>query len=192
MPPEAPEPHSWLDPRIDTRPSAIHGIGLFAVADIPAGTVVSRLGGRLVSDRRLEALLRESSAGADGDGGGDGDGDGGYVDSIVVGVNLHLLLPVSDRNHYGNHSCDPNLWWTGPYALAARRSIQAGEEVTNDYATSTGSEGWEMPCWCGSPLCRKVVAGSHWRRQDLRQRYGGHWVPALLDRIDPNRESMLD
>jgi uncharacterized protein len=182
MPPESPEPHSWLDPTVDALPSAIHGIGLFAVDDIPAGTVVSRLGGRLVSDSQLDALMREASAGI----------AGRYVDSIVVGVDLHLVLPVGDRNHYGNHSCDPNLWWIGTYTLAARRSIHAGEELTDDYATGTGSEGWAMPCSCASSLCRGVVAGSDWRRQDLRQRYGDHWVPALLDRIDPDRRSMSD
>lgn len=177
-----PEPDSWLDPIIGTRSSAIQGTGLFAMADIPAGSLVSRLGGRLVSDGQLDALLRDASA----------DGTGVYVDSVVVGANLHLVLPVGDLNHYGNHSCDPNLWWTGLYTLATRRPIQAGEEVTNDYATSTGSESWAMPCSCGSPLCRGVVSGSDWRRKDLQVRYGQHWVPALLDRIDPGRRSTVD
>jgi hypothetical protein len=49
---------------------------LFAMADISVGTLVSRLGGRLVSDGQLDALLRVASA----------DGIGVYVDSIVVGA----------------------------------------------------------------------------------------------------------
>jgi uncharacterized protein len=40
-----------------------------------------------------------------------------------------------------------------------------------------------MTCLCGSPLCRGVVAGDDWRRPELRERYGEHWVPALLTRI---------
>ncbi|WP_432987337.1 SET domain-containing protein-lysine N-methyltransferase [Dactylosporangium sp. CA-233914] len=45
----------------------------------------------------------------------------------------------------GNHGCDPSLWWSGPYTLVARRDIAAGEELTNDYATSTADPGFRMP-----------------------------------------------
>jgi hypothetical protein len=40
-----------------------------------------------------------------------------------------------------------------------------------------------MDCACGSPLCRETVTGGDWRRAELRQRYGEHWIPMLLDRI---------
>jgi hypothetical protein len=134
-----------------------------------AGTVVSRLGGRLVSDLELRQLLAWAS----------GQPDHPYVDTITVADSLHLVLPPGRPNGKGNHSCDPNLWWAGPFALATRRDIEAGEELTNDYATSTASDDFTMDCRCGSSLCRAVVTGSDWRRADLRQRYGQHWVPAL-------------
>jgi uncharacterized protein len=161
----------WLDPRITTGTSSIEGTGLFTTAVIPAGVVVVRMGGRLVSSAELQELLNRSAGG------------GGYVDTIVVAADRHLVLPPGQAVHYGNHSCDPNLWWAGPYTLVSRRPIPAGQEVTNDYATSTGSETWAMPCACRSPLCRGVVRGSDWRRQELRERYGDHWVPALVARI---------
>jgi hypothetical protein len=106
-----------------------------------------------------------------------------YLDTITVIDDLHLVLPPGRPNGKGNHGCDPNLWWTGAYALAARRDIAAGEELTNDYATSTGVPGFAMVCRCGSPYCRGVVTGDDWRLPDLQHRYGDHWVPALLDRI---------
>jgi SAM-dependent methyltransferase len=112
-----------------------------------------------------------------------------YVDTITVSESEHLVLPPRRDNGYGNHACDPSLWWTGRYELAARRDIGAGEEVTNDYGTSTGEPGFAMACDCGSALCRYTVTGDDWRRPELRERYGRHWVPALLDRIrrDVNR-----
>jgi uncharacterized protein len=94
-----------------------------------------------------------------------------------------LVLPPGQLNHYGNHSCDPNLWWIDAYTLAARRPIAVGEEVTNDYVTSTGSADFTLACRCGSPLCRGIITGQDWRRPELQARYGDHWVPALLNRI---------
>ena len=55
-----PGPDCWLHPDVEVRPSLISGRGLFAMAPITAGTVVSRLGGRLVSG----AVLRELFAAA--------------------------------------------------------------------------------------------------------------------------------
>jgi SET domain-containing protein len=163
-----PEADCWLHPDVVVGPSPIAGRGLFATAPIAAGTVVSRLGGRLVSTGRLRELLATAEE---------------YVDTIAVAGDLHLVLPPRRPNGYGNHGCEPNLWWVGPYELAARRDIAAGEELTNDYATSTGEPDFGMPCSCGSALCRGRVTGEDWRRADLRARYGDHWVPALLARI---------
>nr|WP_277350059.1 SET domain-containing protein-lysine N-methyltransferase [Nonomuraea sp. FMUSA5-5] len=92
-------------------------------------------------------------------------------------------MPPGTAIGKANHSCDPNLWWTGPYTLAARRDLRPGEEVTSDYATSTADPGFALDCRCGTPLCRGRVTGADWRRPDLVRRYGDHWVPALLDLI---------
>jgi len=164
-----PEPNCWLHPDVEVRSSPIAGRGLFASAPIPTGTVVSRLGGRLVTGAELRGLLAEP--------------EHPYIDTITVDGDLHLVLPPGRPNGYGNHGCDPNLWWVGPYDLATRRDIAAGEELTNDYATSTAEPDFELACECGSPLCRGVVSGNDWRRADLRARYGTHWIPALLARI---------
>lgn len=146
---------------------------MFARAPVPAGTVVSRLGGRLVSSRELQDALAEAAR-AD---------DHPYVDTISVSEDLHLILPPGTPNGRGNHSCEPNVWWIDAYTLQTRRNVAADEEVTNDYATSTDLEAFTMDCLCGSTLCRGVVSGGDWRRADLRRRYGDHWVPALLARI---------
>jgi hypothetical protein len=164
---EEPEAECWLHPEIGVRPSTIAGLGLFACEAIAAGVVVSRVGGRLVDQGELERLLAPGHP---------------YVDTITVGVGVHLVLPGRTANGYGNHSCDPNTWWVGAYELATRRALQAGDEVTNDYATSTDAPGFVMVCRCGSSQCRGTVSGEDWRRPELQARYGEHWVPALLER----------
>jgi hypothetical protein len=164
-----PEPDCWLHPDVEVRRSAIEGQGLFARSAIGAGTIVSRLGGRLVSSAELSRLIEDPAQ--------------PYVDTIMVSETTHLVLPPRRDNGYGNHGCDPNLWWVGAYELAARRDIAAGQELTNDYGTSTGDPGFRMGCGCGGELCRSVVTGADWQRPDLQVAYGDHWIPALLARI---------
>ncbi|WP_327087379.1 SET domain-containing protein-lysine N-methyltransferase [Nonomuraea sp. NBC_01738] len=155
----------WLHPAVEVRPSGISGDGLFTTLPIAEGAPVSRLGGTLLDTPALTALLASSAA---------------YIDTITLSEDLHLVLAPGTPNGKGNHSCDPNLWWDGPFTLTARRDIAAGEELTNDYGTSTSSPTWAMPCSCASALCRSRVTGADWRLEPLRTRYGTHWVPALL------------
>jgi len=126
-----------------------------------------------VTGRELQQIFTEAAA----------QPDHPYVDTITAGEDLHLVLPPGQPNHYGNQSCDPNLWWAGAYTLVARQPIAAGDEVTSDYATSTGLADFAMACSCRSSLCRGIVTGDDWRRPELQALYGDHWIPALLDRI---------
>jgi uncharacterized protein len=127
----------WAHPALRIGRSQIAGRGLFATEDLAAGTVVLRLGGRLMGTHELEALLDVARA----------DTGARYVDSITVYEDRHLVLPSGTAAHWCNHSCDPNLWHVGPYEIAARRL-------------------------------------GDWRRPDLRERYRGHWTPALQTLID--------
>jgi hypothetical protein len=153
--------------------SVIEGDGLHASDDLAAGTVVIRLGGRIVSSADLEELIAAA----------DTDPDAAYVDTMTVYEDAHLVLPPRTIAHFVNHSCDPNLWHVGPYEVAARRDIGAGEELTLDYGTNSGASGFSMVCNCGSSACRGEISSEDWRRSDLQERYRGHWVPALEARI---------
>jgi uncharacterized protein len=167
----------WLHPAVRPAPSDIAGTGLFAAVPLAAGTAVVRVGGRLVSTAELHALIAAVRR----------DPARGYVDSIVVDEDVELVLPPRWASHFGNHSCDPNLWWTDAYTLSARRDIAAGEEVTNDYATSTADPGFLLRCHCESTRCRGMVSGDDWQIHELQARYDGHWVPMLQRRIDATR-----
>ncbi len=142
--------------------------------DVPADTVVIRLGGTLVSSATLESLIAASDA----------DPDARYVDTITVFEDAHLVLPPNTQIHFGNHSCDPTLWHIGPYELATRRAVASGEEATIDYGTQSGADGFEMNCMCGASNCRGSVTSCDWQDSTLQARYRGHWVPALQTRID--------
>lgn len=172
-----PSPDCWLHPDVEVRSSAIEGRGLFARARISEGATVVRCGGRLVSGDELRRLLADAAA----------DAEGAYVDTIAVEKDLHLIIPSGYPIHFGNHCCDPNLWWSTDYTLTARRPIEVDDELTNDYATSTDAEDFVMTCMCKTAYCRGVITGRDWLREDLQVRYGEHWVPALLTRISSAR-----
>ena len=163
----------WVDGRLVVRDSGIEGRGLFFTEDVPAGTLVIRMGGRLVSSVELDELIAANISGL-----------APYVDTITVDDDAHLVLPPGGIVHFGNHSCDPTLWHVGPYELATRRDVRAGDEATMDYGTNSGAAGFEMACNCGSVDCRRLVTSRDWQRPELRVRYRGHWVPALQRLID--------
>jgi SET domain-containing protein len=168
----APGSDCFLHPDVEVADSAIEGRGLVATAAIAAGTVVVRLGGRLVGTAEMRRLVAEADAGRSP-----------YVDTIMVDDDVHLVLPPRQDVGYGNHSCDPTVWHLDAFTLVARRDVDAGEELTVDYATQTSESSFAMACRCGSTRCRGQVTGDDWRGADLQERYGEHWVPGLLRRV---------
>jgi GNAT superfamily N-acetyltransferase len=155
---------AWTHPGLVVQESAIAGQGLYATKPIAKGTVVAQLSGRKATTAELKELLKNPP-----------------VDTITLDDDEHLVLSNDPRPAiaYSNHSCDPNLWWIDAVTLEARRDIAAGDEVTSDYGTSTGVD-FEMQCACGSAHCRGVVTGEDWKRPELQERYGDHWIPMLL------------
>ena len=67
-----------------------------------------------------------------------------YIDTVSVLEDGNLVLPPGSPNHFGNHSCDPALWWVDPFSLVARTAIAAGTELTVDYGPSRTirTSGW--------------------------------------------------
>ncbi len=170
---EAPPETLWVHPHLAVRDSSIEGRGLFATDELPTGEVVLRLNGRLVSTEELGRLIEHANA----------DPSHSYVDTLTIYEDAHLVLPPGTLIHFGNHSCDPNVWHVGTYEIATRRAVGVGEELTIDYGTQSGAAGFSMACSCGSPICRGVVSSNDWRLPELQARYRHHWVPALEARI---------
>ena len=162
----------WLHPDVVVAGSVIDGRGLFARADLPAGTVVARLRGAELTDEQLRHLFASAPS---------------YVDTIALDADRNLVLAPGQDLHYGNHSCDPTLWHGDALTLVTRRAVAAGEELTVDYATQTDHPDFAMQCGCGSARCRGTVTGDDLptrqigtgqrdhQRHVWRQGYPGLW-----------------
>ena len=71
----------------------------------------------------------------------------------------------------------------GQIIFVAIRDIQAGEELTHDWAM-TDDDTSERECNCGSPQCRKIITGQDdWRRKDLQEKYGEYMSWYLQEKI---------
>ncbi|MBM2812246.1 MAG: nuclear protein, partial [Chloroflexi bacterium] len=129
----------WLDPRTEIRPSPIQGRGMYAVAPIAAGEPVVIWSGVVCTTAEIEV------------------GKVAPRSTVAIGEGVYLGHPVGaydrdrdDRGDFINHSCDPNVWMADAVTQTARRSIDAGEELTTDYATieadETDVKPWECRC----------------------------------------------
>jgi hypothetical protein len=162
--------HSWIDPRIEIRPSPLHGLGSFARSAIKAGEIVTIWGGEVFT-------LAEVAAGKTKPG-----------SVAAISDTLFLASPADSPDHpdqFLNHSCAPNVWMQDDVTLIARRDIHPGEELTADYALWEGDEQRVLPwqCHCGAPGCRGTITGRDWRLPALQGRYRGHFSPFINARI---------
>lgn len=171
---DSPPEQVWVREGLVVGESAVAGRDLFSSRHIPAGAIVLTLAGRLVNSKELNALLIRIRS----------DPDAPYVDSITVFEDAHLVLRPGTPVHFANHSCEPNLWYSHPYALGASRDIAVGEELTVDYGTISGDERFVMHCTCHGPPCRGVITSDDWRQPILQAKYAAHWTPALQRRIE--------
>ena len=166
-------PQTWTDPRIEFRTSHISGNGMFARDPFKKGEVVCIVGGVVMTDAEFEAFQAIHR----------------IYNAIQIDDSLHLVEdPEVTRTLEGsmNHSCDSSAWMADEATLVARRDVQAGEEVTVDYALFTTQSNWMLDarCHCGSPDCRRIITGDDWRRKDVQERYRDHFSPFINRRIE--------
>jgi len=159
---------TWVNPRQDIGPSAIHGMGAFARDLIHEGEPVEILGGDLMTDEEFRAFQRTSRC----------------FNAVQIGEDLHLVeRPAVTQQRIGsiNHSCDSNLWMAYKVTIVPRRDIVAGEELAVDYALFSAQPDWvmDMPCHCGMLVCRGVVTGNDWQLKEVQERYQHHFSPFL-------------
>ncbi|MEK6322888.1 MAG: SET domain-containing protein-lysine N-methyltransferase [Acidobacteriota bacterium] len=160
---------SYISPKASVKESSIQGRGLFAVEPISKGEIVCIKGGHIF-DRQTLQQLTESLGPAE--------------IQIAEGS---FIGPLNEEDREGsmifsNHSCDPNIGVQGQIVFVALRDIQAGEELTHDWAT-TDDDTYEMECKCGAETCRKVITGQDWRRKDLQEKYAGYMSWYLMEKI---------
>jgi hypothetical protein len=157
---------SWVDPRLELGPSAIHGRGVITRAPIAVGTVVIIWGGVVMTEEDIRAGRAKPRT----------------ITEIGEGVFLAGELGDPDGiDDFLNHSCDSHLWFEDEVTVSVRRKLQPQDEVTIDYALWGGDT--EFECECGSPLCRGALREDDWRLPDVRRRYRGHFQPYLTSRL---------
>jgi SET domain-containing protein len=125
MPPSRPSPHDGVFTRIGR--SRRHGVGVMAIVDIPAGTLLfAGEDERVVWRKRREVARLPAAFRALYE-------DFGIVDGSWIGVPRSLnRLSVG---WYVNHSATPNAVAGDDGRFRSLRRIRRGEEITADYRT---------------------------------------------------------
>ena len=166
---------SYISPKAAVGASTIHGKGLFAVESIAVGEVVCVKGGYVFDRDTLRSMP-------------------GWFRAAEIQLAEDLFIGPLDESEregsmiFSNHSCEPNIGVRGQIVFVAMRDIEAGEELTHDWAT-TDDDDYELECRCGSANCRRVVTGQDWRREDLQEKYNGYFSWYLTEKIKRLSES---
>jgi len=126
------------------------GRGLFADEFIPQGGEILIFSG---PELRLNEVRALGAAAAN---------------ALQIGIDRYLYLDEPGR--LVNHSCQPNSVVVDDRRLVARCDIPSGTEIRFDYST-TVSDGWTMPCLCGTSNCRGLVVAFQLLPEPLRQDY---------------------
>lgn len=96
------------------------------------------------------------------------------------------VLPEKDSpGWFLNHSCEPSCVIMGRSRILALSRIEPGEEITIDYSTNVGWDGFAMECRCGTASCRKVIRSYHYLDERLKARYGACISRFLLEKRMP-------
>ena len=162
----SPSPVTYISPKAAKGVSSgIAGRGLVAVEPIPAGEIVAIKAGHVVDTDELRGLperLQNSE--------------------VQIAERFHLVALTDDEYEavmlFINHSCEPNVGFLGNIVLVAMRDVDAGEELTTDYALFDMND-QSMECRCGTSSCRGTVTGRDWQLPELQDRYRG-WFSSYL------------
>jgi SET domain-containing protein len=165
---------SYRSPKTTVKESPIHGRGLFALQPIAKGEIVAIKGGYIFDSAARRDIEQQL-----------GPAEIPVADGFFIG-------PIAEHEREGgmifsNHSCDPNIGIQGQIVFVAMRDIQAGEELTHDWAT-TDDDTYEIRCNCGAGNCRDIITGQDWRRKDLQRKYEGYMAWYLQRKIEQHRE----
>jgi len=102
--------------------------------------------------------------------------------TFQVDYDRYILPEKGSFGWYLNHSCEPNCVILGRTRVVALSTIGKGEEVTIDYSTNVGWDGYSMECHCGARGCRRIIRSYRYLDPQLRGRYGACVSRFLLER----------
>ena len=167
-------PLTYKSPKTIVKESPIQGKGLFAKENINKDEIVCIKGGSILSSEQWSEL--EKSLGSA---------------EIQIDKNF-FIAPTSKEEREGsmlyiNHSCNPNIGIQGQIIFIAMHNIDAGEELTHDWATTDNFEDFSMECNCGENNCRRIITGKDWMKKDLQEKYKNYFawhIQKEIEKID--------
>jgi uncharacterized protein len=160
---------NYLSHKAETRRSDIADDGTFAVSRINQGELIAVFGGFVLNYGAWMATP-----------------DGVRDKWLQIGEDAFLGPKVPEDlgdGDYINHSCDPNTGLNGQVFLVALRDIEAGEEITFDYAMTISEVKFEMRCNCGSESCRGMITENDWKLESLQEKYQGFFSHYIQQKI---------
>lgn len=143
------------------------GRGLFATAEIAAGTQILTFTGPVIGFQ--DALDKGSKE----------------PNPLQIGVDRYIDL--EPPGVFVNHSCTPNAGVMEDTLLVALRPISAGQEIFYDYSTTISEASWTMECDCQTPACRQIVEDFHTLPREVRQKYLDQRIVQMFIVRDPER-----
>ena len=165
---------TWVNSKLKVEKSKIHGEGVFTVKKISGGEKVMEFGGKLISkEEAFSGNYRSRSI-------------------WIVDTDRYLALPKSDTqesiDENLNHSCDANTWLIDEVTIAAKRNIEAGEEITLDQGTwnfeDVAYTDNKESCSCRAKVCRKILTENDWKISNVQKKYKGHFHPMIQKMIN--------
>jgi len=130
---------------VEIRDSAIHGRGAFALTTIESDTLILEYAGETID--RKTAVERDDPEAPD-------------YSWYILQIDDDLFIDARLVEHpakYINHSCEPNCILSceeDKAFILTLRPIQAGEELTYDYAYDDGDH---VRCLCEATTCRGKI-----------------------------------
>lgn len=162
--------YSWINEKLEVKNTERYGKGIFAKKSIKKDEKLAVFGGYVMTleeEKQLPDDLKDLAHQID--------------DDLVIGIKNKKERQNVDNF---NHSCEPNAGFRGQIFLVAMRDIEAGEEITFDYAMVLGGdEPYSLKCMCGLRNCRKMIANNDWKIPELQERYKGYFQWYLEEKI---------
>lgn len=161
--------HRWVNPKAKEKSSQIDRNGLIAIDAIPAGEAVIVYGGVIVPKADIEKYRSTF-----------GDYDVPIDEDFSIAPTSHDEITATGSV---NHSCEPTIGWKNAITLATIRDVEAGEELTVDYAFHGGYPE-NMECKCGTKSCRKIIKPTDWQDPEIQARFAQWYQPWVKAKIN--------
>jgi SET domain-containing protein len=162
-------PHRWLNSKVKSFSSPIHGLGLVSLAEIKKDEVILVYGGIVVPASEIQDYWDRMSH---------------------VGIQISdgfFICPATreelETTGVVNHSCEPNAGFSSPIHLVALKDIEAGQEIAFDYAFIESSFS-SFRCNCKTANCREMITQDDWKIKSIQEKFGAYFSPYLKQKIE--------